>query len=149
MGPRWRCSLSLLGIRLVAYGHLASLSLLSTSSTIHPPTEQPTHSLTVLSSPVKSSVASNSEVRTVNASLWSTTGDDTSMRQPERANGPASPTPLTNEGNQCRDNTQDPGGLQTSHLCFPYGWLYLLLFHLWPLLHIYITTGACRPSGRE
>ena len=35
---RWWCSLFLLGIRLVAYGHLASLSLLSaTSSTTHSP----------------------------------------------------------------------------------------------------------------
>ena len=63
VGPRWWCSLFLLGIRLVAYGHLASLSLLSTAtSTIHPSTEQPTHPLTVLSSPVKSSVTSSSEV---------------------------------------------------------------------------------------
>ena len=32
MGPRWWCSLFLLGIRLVAYGHLASHSLLSATS---------------------------------------------------------------------------------------------------------------------
>ena len=54
-----------LGIRLVAYGHLVSLSLLPRNINNPSSSRQPTHPLAVLSSPVKSPVTSDSEVRTV------------------------------------------------------------------------------------
>ena len=75
-----------LGIRLVAYGHLVSLSLLPRIINNPSSSHQPTHPLAVLLSPVKSSVSSSREVRTVNASLW-TTSDDDSRRYQHAATG--------------------------------------------------------------
>ena len=109
MGPQWWCSLFLLGIRLVAYGHLARLSLLSSSSIIYPPTERTSSSphRAFISCEVLRCLQQRSTY--VNASLGSTSDDDRRRyqhRRPERANRPATPTPLRNdEGNLCRDST--------------------------------------------
>ena len=59
---------------------------------------------------MKSPVTSDSEVRTVNASLWSPSDDNRSMWRPERANRPATPTPRTNKANLCRDRNGDKSG---------------------------------------
>ena len=70
-----------LGIRLVAYGHLVSLFLLPRIINNPSSSHQPTHPHAVLLSPVKSSVSSRREVRTVNASLWTTSDDDSRRYQ--------------------------------------------------------------------